>query len=189
MTRTSTWVVDITHFLDARGRLPRDARPLMRYMTEIVALASALVPNQVRIIPLRCRRRPGRRPCEGHLHAKLEGESGGIIWECSGCGDRGLISNWQDTAWDNSRSVDMGPATNTMVGLSGFSAPALRAWDTLAAETRIRILNNVWCGGCRAGTSIALESARVSGSDLVLRGRCTKCGESVVRVVEEVCTS
>jgi len=188
MTRPSTWIVDITHFLDAHGRLPSNARPLMRYMTEIVALASALVPNQVRIIPLRCRRRPGRRPCEGHLHAKLEGESGDIIWECSGCGDQGLISNWQDTAWDHRCSVEMEAATSAKDGLPGFSAPALRAWDTLAAEMRIRILNNVWCGGCCAGTSIALKSARVSGSDLILRGRCTRCGGPVARVVEDICT-
>lgn len=187
MTRPSTWIVDFTHYLDAHGRLPKDARPVIRYMAEIVALGSALLPDQIHVLPLRCRRRPGRQPCTGRLHAKLEGESGSIIWECSGCGDRGFISNWQDTDWDHRGSVSVAFAPTTKERQPGFSARASRAWESLAAETRIRILNNVWCAACRSGTSIALEGATVSGSDLILRGRCTKCGGSVARVVEEIC--
>ncbi|MHB8077891.1 MAG: hypothetical protein ACYDIE_01375 [Candidatus Krumholzibacteriia bacterium] len=155
-------------------------------MAEIVARTSPLAPNRIHILDLGCRRRPGRRPCGGRIHTALEEESGVIIWECSDCDDGGVISNWQNTSLDHRASVDEPETSATSEILPGFSARASRAWAGMPAEMRIRALNNVWCAGCRSGTSMALERATVTRGDLVLHGRCTKCGGSVARVVEEV---
>jgi hypothetical protein len=49
---------------------------------------------------VKCRRRPGRKPCPGEIMAVLRGQSKEIIWECPVCGDNGVIHHWGGTLWD-----------------------------------------------------------------------------------------
>jgi hypothetical protein len=49
--------------------------------------------------PIRCRRRPGRKPCPGLLDATFSTDDA-ILWHCRHCGDRGVITHWQNTFWD-----------------------------------------------------------------------------------------
>jgi hypothetical protein len=104
-----TWVTDLSHFIDAQtGHLPTNvpgpARRLMEHQTRIVAAATTAVggdgrhPDQIK-----CHRRPGHRACPGVIEHRLWADQR-ITWSCPSCGDNGVISNWQSTAWDR-RSV------------------------------------------------------------------------------------
>lgn len=184
MAKPTTWVVDITHYLDARGNVPPDLPPVCRYMGEIVAAASPLAQGDVHVLPLSCRRRPGHRPCPGRVHARLDSRNDTIIWHCSHCEARGLISNWHASPWDRrlARESQTAPSDEFL----GFTPSARRAWMRIPAQMRIQILNTVWCSSCQGGTSMAIDDASVCRPHLVFRGRCTRCGGTVARIVEEV---
>jgi hypothetical protein len=68
--------------------------------------------------------------------------------------------------------------------LSEFTAPARKRWLAIPAAARQRLLNNVWCGGCRGETTITQFSGRIDRGDLLLRGRCAACQAEVARVIE-----
>lgn len=66
----------------------------------IVSALTSQPPGELRQTSVRCRRRPGRRPCVGRIRAVIEISSGQISWECSACGDSGIIHHWEGTPWD-----------------------------------------------------------------------------------------
>jgi hypothetical protein len=97
----NTWIVDLQHFLTSAGtlaELPRPARILAEYWTQIVAQGS----NFGEPITLRCRRRPRRHPCAGVLEIFLEQDLEGLLWQCPVCGDNGVVRGWRGTFWDSS---------------------------------------------------------------------------------------
>ncbi len=106
----NTWIVDLTHFLDEKGTIapPKGpARQLAEYITSIIKMAS-----RPEIIPppeyqVRCRRRPGRRPCTGVIEVDLDPDTEDIIWWCPICHDNGYISNWKGTMWDLSNAEEL----------------------------------------------------------------------------------
>ena len=95
------WTVDLRHFLDDSGRialLPGRGRRLAEYWAEIVSQAT-LYDDPTTI---RCRRRPGRRPCGALLTVYFDVDNWDVLWFCPNCDDAGRISGWQGTFWDNS---------------------------------------------------------------------------------------
>ena len=104
-----TWVTDLSHFIDAQtGHLPKNvpgpARRLMEHQTRIVAAATtAAEGDDSSRDQIKCRRRPGHRACPGIIEHRVWADQR-ITWHCPNCGDNGIISNWQSTAWDR-RSV------------------------------------------------------------------------------------
>ena len=78
-----TWVVSLEHMLDenrATAAPKAPARKLAEHIFSIVAMASRpeLIPlpeNQVR-----CRCRPGRKPCTGIIEADFDPEDYRIMW-------------------------------------------------------------------------------------------------------------
>jgi hypothetical protein len=96
-----TWITDLAHFLED-GRLstelPGSALKLVEYLGGIVAAVTRIEPDDP--LGVRCRRKPGRRPCSGEIEGYIVPESGDIYWECLACHDRGLIPNWENTMWD-----------------------------------------------------------------------------------------
>jgi hypothetical protein len=102
-----TWIVDLQHYLTPAGTLPPDlsgrGRRLAEYWTEIVAQASKFDTP----VTLRCRRRPGRRPCAGTLDIGFDDDLSGIIWRCPVCGDNGIVRGWQRSFWDNSDAPEL----------------------------------------------------------------------------------
>jgi hypothetical protein len=100
-----TWITDLTHFLED-GRLPRElpgpALRLAEYLGEIVAAVTSVEPDDP--LGVRCRRRPGRRPCSGEIEGYIDPRFNAIRWACLVCGDNGLISNWENTMWDLSKA-------------------------------------------------------------------------------------
>jgi hypothetical protein len=76
---------------------------LAQYWTQIVAQAS----NYDEPATLRCRWRPGRRPCGGSLTLFFDVDNFDVLWYCSNCDDNGRISGWEGTFWDNSNLTEI----------------------------------------------------------------------------------
>ena len=98
-----TWTTDLKHFLDEDGNLafiPGPAFRLAEYFTAIVAMASHPDPDVPSSFLVRCRRRPGRKPCPGMIDCDLDFETEAVGWWCPVCGDNGYIYNWQGSLWD-----------------------------------------------------------------------------------------
>ena len=68
--------------------------------------------------------------------------------------------------------------------LPAFTPPARRRWDAIPAPIRQRFLANVWCGHCARETTVTDFSGRIQRGDLLLTGRCARCGGEVARVIE-----
>jgi hypothetical protein len=98
-----TWIIDLAHFLDRNGEIaPQSgpARRLAEYIVAIVSMASRpeiIPPPQYRV---RCRRRPGRKPCSGLIEVDFDPDNEDIVWWCPFCQDNGRIRNWKGTTWD-----------------------------------------------------------------------------------------
>ena len=103
-----TFVVDLTHFLTEDGAIapmPGPARRLAEYLGTIVADATTFPTEQYSEQRVKCRCRPGRKPCSGKIETDLEPETDRIVWWCPACGENGFISNWKDTLWDRTRDL------------------------------------------------------------------------------------
>jgi len=61
---------------------------------------------------------------------------------------------------------------------------AQEIWDAIPGEFQMKILNNVWCRTCSDTTGIGSVSGKVEKGMLILKGICTRCGNSVARVIE-----
>jgi hypothetical protein len=98
------YVIDLTHFLDAKGSIAPaqgPARILADFLTAVVAHASDFDRPDDTPGPacFKCRKRD-RRPVETGLTVDEV-----IVWRCLVCGVEGEISNWQDTFWDLSAGI------------------------------------------------------------------------------------
>lgn len=100
----NTWVIAMHHFSDVREisnpHTTPEARRIGEYFGSIVEAASTW--NVVGIpkdSAIRCRRRPGHRPCPGHIRFLREANDS-IEWTCSSCDDNGVITEWKGTPWD-----------------------------------------------------------------------------------------
>ena len=105
-----TWISNIRHFLDDDGMIPEDlpgpAFRLANYFGSIVEVVSSRKNHKKLNTGIKCRRRPGRKPCSGEIFAMInEGKDFSISWYCPHCYDNGLISGWQGTIFDGSSST------------------------------------------------------------------------------------
>lgn len=179
------WITDICHFLDDAGRVAPGLPAVPRYICAVTSAASLAPRGEITRLGVRCRRRPGRKPCPGSVHASVGPSSGEISWFCPCCGDHGLIYNWQGTVLDQRTGMPSEPAAADNEP-AGFSAAAARSWQRIPPTIRVRLLNSFWCPVCLEETSVDLRSGVVLECDLILRGHCTRCGGEIARMVEEV---
>ena len=100
------WGVDLRDFLAPNGALaPLSGRGLRlaEYWTQIVAQATLYDEATA----LRCRRRPGRKPCAGLLTIFFDVDTYDVLWFCPVCDDQGRISGWENTFWDNGNLTEI----------------------------------------------------------------------------------
>ena len=57
-------------------------------------------------------------------------------------------------------------------------------WSSVPTEARDRILKAVFCVKCRGSVTLIDFTGEEKKGDLVLTGKCGKCGGKVVRVLE-----
>ena len=65
-----------------------------------------------------------------------------------------------------------------------LTPPAFRIWINIPGDIQIKILNDVWCKTCSDTTGIGSVNGKIEKGMLILRGICTRCGNPVVRVIE-----
>jgi hypothetical protein len=65
-----------------------------------------------------------------------------------------------------------------------FTPEAAERWNQMAPSIRKVLLGNVFCGTCGGSVEAEIESGEMRGRDLVLYGRCKRCGGRVGRVIE-----
>jgi hypothetical protein len=101
--RPRTFVTDLTHFLTEEGAIapmPGPARRLAEFLGNVVIDATTLRTEQDVGERVKCRRRPGRKPCPGEIETDFELDTDTIVWWCPVCGENGYIRNWKGTLWD-----------------------------------------------------------------------------------------
>jgi len=65
-----------------------------------------------------------------------------------------------------------------------FTSVAKKRWQQIPVAGQKELMDNVWCGQCRAVTTIRIQDGKMCGNSLVLSGSCKKCGGEVARVIE-----
>ena len=101
--RAKTFVVDLTHWLTEDGAIapmPRPGQRLAEYMGMIVADATGFLTEQYSEQGVKCRCRPGRKPCPGIIETDFEANTDRIVWWWPECGENGYVNNWKGTLWD-----------------------------------------------------------------------------------------
>jgi hypothetical protein len=130
------FVADLRHFLDLADDVPVPARRMAERLTMIVRAATAGDAGAEWVSALPCDRRPGRRPCPGHLAVVRTDIPLSIGWHFTSCGDEGVISGWERSPDDprpqhpRQRSADA-----QHVVIPGDVAATLRALRLLDSDT------------------------------------------------------
>ena len=65
-----------------------------------------------------------------------------------------------------------------------FTPKAKRCWDALSSRERTTLLSNAWCSRCKVVTTIVGIAGRIKDGNLILEGKCSRCGSAVGRLVE-----
>jgi hypothetical protein len=140
-------VTDLNHFADLPEDTPGPARRLAGHLGNIVRAATAGDAGTAWESALPCRRRPAGRRCPGRMIV-LRTEAGAPIrWQCSVCHDEGVISNWEDSAFDlRRRQLTLAEAARKIV-IPNEVAAALRELQLLDSDCarlvfRIRACND-----------------------------------------------
>jgi hypothetical protein len=124
-------VTDLRHFLDLPTDAPGPARRLAEQLGNIVRAATAGEGDIAWESALPCRRRPANRPCPGRIVVLRSETSATIRWQCSACGDDGVISNWADSASDLRRRRPVLVRPVNEIAISAGVAGALRELQLL----------------------------------------------------------
>jgi hypothetical protein len=93
----------LPHLLDDDGAVARvtpQFRRLGLHLARITEAGTSRPPGTTVASAVACIRRPGRRPCRGHILVHRAEVPPEIQWSCPLCGDRGVISGWEGTLYD-----------------------------------------------------------------------------------------
>lgn len=73
---------------------------MAEHLGAVVQAGTSGVAGERVVSAMRCRRRPGRRLCQGYI-AVVRLETPAVIeWWCTSCGDDGVISGWEGSPFD-----------------------------------------------------------------------------------------
>lgn len=156
----------MTHFLDILDPtldVPPAARRIADYFGRIVGSGTIrpLRPAVWRETALACRRRPGRKPCAGHLRIRLQIISGidGVGWACSECGDNGFVYNFRGTPWDRSARLSTRRDRQLQVILSRPEYKALldEVWSEQESEGTILLAETTDNGVLLSGSEQEID--------------------------------
>jgi hypothetical protein len=159
------FVSDLRHFLDLPADVPGPARRMAEHLSLIVRAATAGDAGVAWVSALGCSRRPGRRPCQGHLAVFRTEVPPSIEWQCTSCGDDGVISGWERSQFDlRPRGNDPGPGGELRAVVPAEVAATLRTLTRLdGAGTRLVFR------ACASDDGAVLTGTREALADLVDR--------------------
>ena len=91
----------MTHFLDETGnipkQIPKEARELASFMALVVDNTTKSSPQTLTSTDIRC----FEKGCQGLIKSEILSKKDDIHWVCTKCQNEGVISNWQNSKWDN----------------------------------------------------------------------------------------
>ena len=91
----------MTHFLDESGniptQMPKEARELANFLALVVDETTKEPSKSVIYTTIRC----FIKKCEGTINSEIIKENNEIHWVCSKCQNEGILSEWQNTRWNN----------------------------------------------------------------------------------------
>jgi hypothetical protein len=209
-----TMVTDLTHYLDVTP-LPIDAHHPRRFAERLGGFFGSIVEavtagferGAAVYTTVRCRRRPGRKPCAGLICGILEPEEGVIVWACTRCGDNGYIHHYQGTPWDMTL---MRPLETAEVGLMirvivtpdehacmSRAVAADAIVDRLLKAARVGIGPEdivitgprVWVERLRNAVAMARDDAQTAGVVFPLTSALGKLGRATPSTWEEILQS
>ncbi len=61
---------------------------------------------------------------------------------------------------------------------------ANKKWHAIPKEIREKLEDNAFCVSCRDVTTIVEYNIELSGNDIILKGKCSRCGGRVNRLIE-----
>ena len=61
---------------------------------------------------------------------------------------------------------------------------AIKKWHAIPKDIRKKLEENAFCVSCKGVTTIIEYSIVLSKNDIVLKGKCERCGGKVNRVIE-----
>src|SRR5258708_5193020 len=129
------FVSDPRHFLDITEDAPGPARKMADHLGFVVRAATAGEAGAPWVSALTCRRRPGNRPCPGHIAVYRADLPAPIEWQCNACGDEGVISGWEDSPFDlRPRRARLGKDQKPETLLTEEVATALRDLQLLDTD-------------------------------------------------------
>jgi hypothetical protein len=102
------FVSDLRHFLDMPEDAPGPTWKMADHLGSIVKAATATKTGAAWETAIPCRRRPGNRPCLGHIVVVRLDLPATIDWRCSACGDDGVVSGWAGSYFDLRRPRSKG---------------------------------------------------------------------------------
>ena len=108
------FVSDLRHFLDLPDDAPAPARRIAEQLSLIVRAATAGDAGLTWVSALGCRRRPGTAPVRDIIAVLRIDVPPSIEWQCTACGDDGVISGWEHSPFDLRRRTTDPPARATM---------------------------------------------------------------------------
>ena len=73
---------------------------------------------------------------------------------------------------------------SNVIQMPVFTSDAKIRWQQITVMAQKELMDNVWCGQCRAVTTIRIQDGKMCGNSLLLSGSCKKCGSAVARVIE-----
>lgn len=153
---------------DPTVELPPAARRLRTFLGEIARAASVRESGSRSATALRCRRRPGRKPCKGRIDVFRRDIPPEVEWRCPLCEDGGVVSGWQETYWDLSGTPseptgDPEGARVVEIGLSEQEYELLKdRVDPLELESE-----RIVAGARPAGTGRVVMSGRLDDWDFL----------------------
>lgn len=119
----NTYVTDMRHRVVPSGEfahLPLAFRRIVAYEGRIVEAGSAWGLGEPLDSAIRCRRKPHRKPCPGHIRVRVTSDD--IAWACTRCRDNGRIHHWRGLAWDLSENQAAGVVLRVPISWSDYES-------------------------------------------------------------------
>ena len=98
-----TTMANRRHFMQGNTEapdMPGEAKQLFRFLTAIIEAATIENDSPVAYSENVCRNVKKGNLCRGVIEVWGCDEGNQIGWECTECGDNGMIADWQATPWD-----------------------------------------------------------------------------------------
>jgi len=95
------YISNMTHFLNAKGNIPKEmpteAKELANFFALVVDHTTKTMPSILTPTGIRC----FSKGCFGQITSTFKPDKKEIHWYCPECENEGVIIDWQVMKWDN----------------------------------------------------------------------------------------